>query len=228
MEPDKYFVFCYYEEGFNPKVIYINTTKIHNKEVINKISEITNLGPRIIFNYNKSLSDDPKDINNYEVLNGFIINHKLDKSETTLNIINYWLRLLYEVQSDYNNDEKLYQLYIYDIIDDDRKYLSPSDLYDVLSSMTMLGTTSINISRCVMVSEVPFEYKKDIILRYYFTPISKTNNVIEQLKKKQEIIEVISAGSGFGYVHLRNENDAKKLVNKKFKFKDFTIMYDDG
>lgn len=205
-----HFVYCEYERNFLPRAVIIPLNNI-DKEMLEQYNKIIKLGSKIEDCY------DWDETAGYHV--GYKINGKLDNTEETKKIIEYWSSLLHTV--DHDREGRYHEDFMFYYINDCNRTCSPSELYDTLLALKEFRGKKINVKSCAMVSEISFGEIKRLSLRFFllskdiFTP----KQVEEMLLKDSRFYSVKCASNngkfvGYGFVELSDGNHLVKLMEK--------------
>ncbi len=214
-----YFVFCSYEISFQSSCLFVPMTTDENslgtittESISTKINELLSFGNKIFGNMVKTETDkgNKTRIKIYET-------QYLNESETKNEIINYWISLNEQVKHDHEGDYP--DDYLTYIINDENKALSPNELFDVLLNIKELHGIKINVKHVVMVSEIKFDKKKDIIMSF-FAPLTYSIDQLNDLfGNDRRILKIKYAKDGenkfkgYGFLMIRSNEDEQTLIN---------------
>lgn len=222
MNQNKVFIFCLYRKNY-PHQAYILPMHESNKKISELLTLIGNTNLPIIQNIFEKHDQLP---NTYKCT-GYKINGEINSLENTFNVLNYWENMDNSFGNN-NNDQFMYYVH------DDNHYLSPCDLYFKLLSMTSYADKKFTVDRCVILSDVPFNYKPPVMIRFFVNKEITCVNVKNILMKYEKILSVKPASKdginivGFGYIELKSIDDKKEIVGKKMIDEDGLIIVFDN
>ena len=203
---------------------------IKDDNVQNKLDGLIELGTKIKKNCRKMNKNFI-----FSAHTDFSINNKKIDNIDEQNIIDYWLNMINKYDSSENeiDDENIEYYYI----NDKNRNLSPSDLYDKLSSMKKYNKTPINIEKCIMISEKSFDVIKQIVLRFFVSPKNTylCSDIKEKILKDSRIVNVQLSSkdgghefAGFGYAYIKDKQSEKELLANHITIDDIDILFDLG
>ncbi|AKI80528.1 hypothetical protein QJ850_gp171 [Acanthamoeba polyphaga mimivirus] len=213
---DNYFIFCLYDSKYPHKVIIINENKC-SLELSQKITDLKQLDSKIRCVFKNEIDCYYIDDNPVEAL--------------SQQIIDYWMKLLTYVDSDFDNFESYSDSLTYLYLSDQKyRLMSPNQLQTNLITERKSDTNNV---WCTMVSDVDFDYVPNIIFRYFIVKKYTTDimSILLELKKVTGVLGISPAKKSsteldcWGYLKVANTDIMNILlsqgfdcVNGKFEF----------
>jgi hypothetical protein len=220
----EYFVFCEYDSHYPSRAIFIPSKDMESdmKKEFDNIVELTADG---------KIKECFKTEGRSSSSVGYEINGKFDDSEQTKKTIGYWSSLTFQLDHDHEGNYPTDYLVYY--INDANRNLSPNELHDKLSKLTIFCDQQMVVKNCVTVSDTPFDAVKRATLRFFL--VSGNTYTAEEIKQKvlkdNRFYQVICAAKdddsfvGYGFVELNNNDDIDVLSKAVIDIEDIKIVF---
>ncbi|BCS82699.1 hypothetical protein QLL95_gp0210 [Cotonvirus japonicus] len=220
---NNYFIFCDYDGHYPHRAVYIKLGL--DKDLDSKITQIINIGTKIFYENEKEL---------------FCVENQI-LDENSVKIVTYWESLLLAFDHDHESDtfsEIFYQNNHFQYMNKQKyRSLSPNELHNKLMSKTKINGKSINVSNCVIVSNIRFDYVPNTFMRYFILSKNGINiatnieTIINNMSKLPGILSVNPSKKSeteldiWGYVKVKPEY-AKNLIEDGCILNNVFIKFD--
>lgn len=220
------FIFCWYPNGWMPRAIIADISKLNDKAK-GQMERILNIKDDVLERTSKGI----KGSNNNIIVN----------DEETLIAVNTWQNLSDNVHTFTNMSKDDLNHWIHFAheyyINDANSNLSPADLHNAISLMSYHPKSSdlkFNVKHCVLLSDVPISlFDNNPLghikqLRFFYktkTPVTEAK-LADTLRLTFNVKKVIIADGCYGYITPKDIKQWSDLNGKKFIVGDIIVMFD--